>query len=209
MKRVFVGFLLFFLGLQPVISQEKITQIKSIEIAYQLIDYGNQESSPTALLNAAEMLIQNQFKKLSDSENDKKLNGNDFILEIINKAEKLAPNDDLVCLWAAQLKDFLENQNYRGVLDTVKYDCNEINKKSTVSYKNLQFSTNEKAEVFIHIINNTNLTLTVSPTNNEEYNLIKIINGMSATWTPEKDKTYTISITNNSNMPAYYELFLN
>lgn len=209
MKKLFAGILLFFLGLQLLISQDKITQIKSIEIAYQLIDYGIQESSPTALLNAAEMLIQNQYKNLSNSENDKKTSGKDFISDIINKAEKLAPKDELICLWAGQLKNFLENQNYRGALDTIKYDCNEISKKSTVSYKNLQFSTNEKAEIFIHVINNTNLTLTVTPTDSNEYTILKIINGMSATWTPEKDTKYTISITNNSNKPAYYELFLN
>lgn len=209
MKKLFLGIIIFFLGLQSIISQDKITQIKSIEIAYQLIDYGTQESSPTALLNAAEMLIQNQYKKLSTSETDKKSSGNDFISEIINKAENLAPNDELTCLWATQLKAFLEDKNYRGVLDTVKYDCNEIKKKSSISYENLQFSTNEKAEVFIHIINNANLTLTISPTNNKEYTLIKLINGMSATWKPEKDTNYTISITNNSNNPAYYELFLN
>lgn len=208
-KKLFIAIFIILFVSQNIISQDKISKIQSIEIAYGLIDYGKQESSPTALLNAAEILIQNQYKQISNTNSNTKSLEANFLSEIIQNAVNMAPKDELVCLWAKQLTNYLENQNYRGVINTIKYDCNEISKKSTVAYDGLKFSTDEKAEVFLHVINNANLMITISPTNKKEYVILKIINGMSVTWEPEKNIEYTISVTNNSNIPAYYELFLN
>jgi len=209
MKRLIIGTFVFLLAAQFLFSQNKISKIQSIEIAYELIDYGKQESSPTSLLNAAEILIQNQYKQISDSNSGTKSPNTTFLSDIIQNAINMASKDELVCLWAKQLNTYLENQKYRGVINTVKYDCNEINKKSTVSYDGLRFSSNEKAEVFLHVINNANLMITITPTDKKDYVIVKIINGMSATWEPENNMEYSISVTNNSNIPAYYELFLN
>lgn len=209
MKKMLLSLLISLLVSTSIFCQADA--LADIKLATMIVDYAQENESATALLEAADILIQTEGKLININDSKEIADDSAYIRNLILKARKISPRDRLVKIWSKQILSYLDKEkNTRGSKNIVKYDCNSISNNSEVCYRDIAFSENALAEVFVHSKNNADISVEIlSDIKNEDFKVERIINGIQISWIPRKTNLYTIRLVNNSKREAIYEVFIN
>lgn len=193
------------------------SDIKNIQLAYSLADYGWENDSATALLQAAEILSgiptqEGKFEKKSEgaSTEKSKNEAKDYSIEkLLKDARSLFGKDKTLEAWAKKIEKASKTVK-RGAFGGPKYDYSYVYGSSKASYYNVGFVAGRYAEVSVYSMDGADLDLYIY---DENWNLIDKDTSYSAnaycSFVPRWDGIFHIVVKNNSRYTSYYRLYTN
>lgn len=197
-------------------KQAENSDIKNIQLAYSLADYGYENNSASALLEAADILSQIPTQKGTFEAEKKGESGEKAPVDsrnydpkkILEDAKKLAGKDKNMLNWAKQIEKTLSSVS-RGATGGPLWD-------SDIAYGNggaiyhITFDGGRLAEVFVSSLNGADFDLYIYDDRgnllcyDERYN-----DDAYGFWYPSRTGRYTIQIRNRSYYNAAYMMYTN
>lgn len=205
----------------PAEPKEEIKQessdITNLKLAYDLANYGYNNDSASALLQAAEIIAQVQVKK-ADVEAKKEGtsvenpdgNKSDYsAAALIADAKKLAGKDKNLLAWAKDVEK-LASKSTRGATGGALYDSNFAYANGGTTYYNWYFDAGRFAEVGVVSLDGADLDLLIYDENgvlitkDESY-------GTNAycSFTPRWTGIFQVYVKNNARYNATFEIITN
>lgn len=230
MKRAFLFFAAIFAAVtvsaqseldeeKPKLEQSVSEEMKSLQTAYSLAEYGYANNSSSALIGAAEILAQistqelgiTPEKKGEKAESEKPASESGFTAEkLLEDGKKLAGKDKTMLQWAAKVEKLLKKSGTRGAVGGPKYDYSfAYGYNGTTRYK-IPFYAGRFAEVMVRSIDYADLDLYIYDENwnlitkDTSYNL-----GCYASFVPKWTGSFWIVIKNTSPWDCCYGMFTN
>ena len=198
-------------------APEDNSDIKTLQLAYDLADYGYETESPTALLQAAEMLAQIKTKKADYEAIQEGTSGEaspsaarDYSASsLVASARELAGKDKNLLAWAKNVEKSIKAST-RGASGGALYNASFAYANGGVTWYDWYFDGGRLAEVAVRSLDGADLDLYVYDQNgnmityDERY-------GTDAycSWTPRWTGIFRICIKNNARYNATYEIFTN
>lgn len=202
-------------GVKDVVIEN--SDIKTLQLAYELADYGYSNESASALLQAAEILAQipKQPAKVTAKQEGKK--GKDanvakknFIPnELVKDARKFAGKDKTMLAWADDIEKALKTVT-RGASGGALYSASFAYANGGTTYYDWYFDGGRPAEVAVHSMDGADLDLYVY---DENGNLIvydeRATEGAYCSFFPKWTGTFRVIIKNNAKYNATFEVYTN
>ena len=186
------------------------TAFKTLALSGQLIAYGRSNHDALALLLAADMRkglsLKNVSRKAAEDESDNSNTSNDEIEAILAEATKIAGDKESYL----ELIEDVRASASKGKSDGPAYNIKTIKAMGKNSYRNIEFSGGQYAEIYVEGSGRANLDLFVydakgrlvcSDTDPSDINYCG--------WTPLANGAYRVTIVNKSNRPNRYSLMTN
>lgn len=216
----FFSIVLFAQGL----NETKINQvsdnsgdINNIKLGYQLANYGYENDSATALLQAAEILSQIKMQPLEvetkasgESSSEKAEIESSFDIEkLIADAKKLGKKDKNIQAWAKELEKTSKTST-RGAVGGAKWADGFVYGNNGCTYYDIFFRANELAEVTVASYNGADLDLYIYDQNGnliayDELNYTDCYVNFVPKWTGN----FTLYIWNRNNWNSNFRLTTN
>jgi len=202
-------------GVKDVVIED--SEIKTLQLAYELADYGYANESASALLQAAEILAQivkqpakvtakQEGKKGKDASGGKKsFNPSDLVKD----AKRLAGKDKTMLAWANDVEKSLKTIT-RGASGGPLYDSSFAYANGGTTYYDWYFDGGKPAEVGIHSMDGADLDLYIY---DENENLIaydeRATEGAYCSFYPKWTGIFRVIIKNNAKYNATFEVYTN
>lgn len=192
-------------------------EIKNVKLGYQLANYGYENDSATALLQAAEILAQVKMQPLestgnkngTDSEVKPEIETSFSVEKLIADAKELGKKDKNIQAWAKELEKTTKTST-RGAVGGAKWDDGFVYGNNGYTYYDVFFRAGELAEITVASYNNADLDLYVYDQNG---NLI-VYDELNYTdcyvyFTPKWTGNFTLYVWNRSGWNSNFRLTTN
>lgn len=197
-------------------SQKENSDVKNIQLAYSLADYGYENGSASALLEAADILSQIPTQKGEFESELKGEKGEDSTAEvrdyspkkILEDARKFAGKDKNMLNWANKIEKVL-NSTARGASGGPLWDASIAYGNGGVIY-HIYFDGGRLAEVFVTSLDGADFDMYIYDSRgnllcyDERYN-----RDAYGFWYPRYTDRYTIRIVNRSRYNSAYMMYTN
>lgn len=191
--------------------------IKNLKLGYQLANYGYENDSATALLQAAEILSQVKTQSLEieakhegESSSEKADIETSFNIEkLISDAKELGKKDKNIQTWAKELEKTTKTST-RGAVGGAKWDDGFVYGNNGYTYYDVFFRAGELAEITVASYNGADLDIYVYDQNG---NLI-VYDELNYTdcyvyFTPKWTGNFTLYIWNRSGWNSNFRITTN
>ncbi len=228
MKKALLVLALCFAGAAMVFGQvgpqgtkeaapESNSDVKTLQLAHELADYGYKNESPTALLQAAEMISQIKIQEASYEATQEGSKGSAFTEKakdysaqaLVDAARDLAGKDKTLLAWAKNVEKSIKKST-RGASGGPQYASNFAYANGGVTWYQWYFDGNRLAEVGVASLDGADLDLYIYDQNG---NLITYDESYGrdayCSWRPRWTGLFTIYIKNNARYNAAFEVYTN
>ena len=198
-------------------APEGNTNVKTLQLAHNLADYGYENESATALLQAAEMISQIQTQKASYEATQEGNSGSKSTAKVrdysaqalVDAARDFAGKDKALLAWAKNIEKSLKKST-RGATGGPRYASNFAYANGGLTYYQWYFDGKRLAEVAVCSLDGADLDLYIFDQNN---NFIVCDEGYGrdayCSWNPRWTGLFTVVIKNNARYNATFEIYTN
>lgn len=201
---------------KPSIEKSVSPDIKALQTAYSLAEYGYENNSASALIEAAEILAQVPTQKLDaevTSEGSKvgTEKADSYTAEkLLADGKKLAGKDKSLSKWISEVEKLVKSSGKRGAMGGPKIGEWCVYGDGGRTYCHCMFRGGELATVFAGSYNNCDLDLYIYDkygnlvVKDTSYDLDAFVS-----WYPRYDAIYEIVVKNTSRKDAYAIMLTN
>lgn len=201
---------------KPAVDKAVSPDIKALQTAYALAEYGYENNSASALIEAAEILAEIPTQNLDA---DVSAEGNKIGTEksesytaekLLADGKKLAGKNKNLSKWIAEVEKLVNNSGKRGAMGGPKIGEWCVYGNGGRSYCDILFSGGELATVFAYSYNNCDLDIYIYDkygnlvVKDTSYDLDACVS-----WYPRYDMIYRVIVKNTSYKDAYAIIMTN
>ena len=201
-------------------AEEPVTgDVRSLQLAYDIADYGYEHESPTALILAAEMFsgIKTQpfspdvAKEGASAAEDSGIGARSYEpFQLLDDAQALAEGDKTVTKYIAEVRRTVGKGNTRGLVSGPRRDRDCAAGNGGSFRYNLMVEGNARTEVMVRSLDGCSYDLSV-------YDQSGHLIGSDATakssatvvWTPAWEGVFSVVVKNTSAKAGRYEFIAN
>lgn len=192
------------------------SDIQTIKLAHDLADYGYENDSASALLQAAEILAQiptqtakYEAAKSGTSAKDAKKEHSLTPEELIKDAKELAKKDKTMLAWASDIEKSLKTRT-RGATGGPLYAEELVYGNGGTTWYYWYFDANRLADIYVYPFNGADLDLYIEDENGNMivYDSRNCLDAWCQ-FTPKWTGVFKVTIKNNSPWNTYFSITTN